>query len=224
MFLANIFNTNNGSSDSFPVEFETYFKGNRNIKNNSVIFNKGIENWSDQIYSLRALIEGSGYDINVDSIIEFFKKSYNNTFSVKKRCISYYEYLEDINKKVYEDYRIEYQTISAVTDFKFIIRGTDITEFKKILNCLFMSMEGSDKYVNNKGEVNRVIYNISEIITDVGGRSKLVDLVIKGVKPFMKDLSKEDIENMPWLGIEDIFDASEETIPVEHIELPYYCW
>lgn len=94
------------------------------------------------------------------------------------------------------------------------MRGTDITEFRKILNCLFMTMEGVDKYIDDKGEVGRLVYNISELEEELGGRSKLIDLVIEGVKPFMKDLSKEDVEAMPWLTLEDQ--------PMELTELPYY--
>ena len=214
MFLANTFNTGtNNKSDSFPIESGLYFRKDGNVKNDSIIFNKGIYNWDSQIYSLRALIESQGYDINIDSLIMFFKKSYNNIISVRKKGISYYDYLED-SKKIYEDFRIEYTYEATEKDFKFVMRGTDITEFKKILNCLFMTMEGVDKYIDNKGEVGRLVYNISELEEELGGRSKLIDLVIEGVKPFMKDLSKEDVEAMPWLTLEDQ--------PMELTELPYY--
>ena len=224
MFLANTFNTDNGVSDSFPIESGLYFRNDKKIKNDHVIFNKSIDSWSDQVYSLRAVIEGSGYDLNIDSIVEFFKKGYDNTFSVTKRSISYYEYLEDTREKRYEDYKTEYRAISSVTAFQFIIRGSDTTELKKLLNCLFMTMEGSDKYVNTKGEVDTMVYNISELVTEVGGRSKLIDLIIEGVKPFMRDLSEEDLKIMPWLGIEDIFTATEAQLPTEYAELQYYCW
>lgn len=224
MFLANVFNTVDNKSDLFPVEMENIFRKNKNIKNNSAIFSRGVDIYNDQIYSLRAIIEGEGYDLNIGSIVEFFKKGYNNTFSVTKRSISYYEYLEDTREKRYEDYRSEYSVVSSLTGFQFIIRGSDTTELKKLLNCLFMSMEGSDKYVNTKGEVDTMVYNISELVTEVGGRNKLVDLVVEGVKPFMRDLSEEDMKSMPWLGVEDIFNATEEQLPTEHVELPYYCW
>ena len=214
MFLANTFNTGtNNKSDSFPIESGLYFRKDGNVKNDSIIFNKGIYNWDSQMYSLRALIEGQGYDINIDSLIMFFKKSYNNIISVRKKGISYYDYLED-SKKIYEDFRIEYTYEATEKDFKFVMRGTDITEFRKILNCLFMTMEGVDKYIDDKGEVGRLVYNISELEEELGGRSKLIDLVIEGVKPFMKDLSKEDVEAMPWLTLEDQ--------PMELTELPYY--
>ena len=214
MFLANTFNTGtNNKSDSFPIESGLYFRKDGNVKNDSIIFNKGIYNWDSQMYSLRALIESQGYDINIDSLIMFFKKSYNNIISVRKKGISYYDYLED-SKKIYEDFRIEYTYEATEKDFKFVIRGTDITEFRKILNCLFMTMEGVDKYIDDKGEVGRLVYNISELEEELGGRSKLIDLVIEGVKPFMKDLSKEDVEAMPWLTLEDQ--------PMELTELPYY--
>ena len=214
MFLANTFNTGtNNKSDSFPIESGLYFRKDGNVKNDSIIFNKGIYNWDSQMYSLRALIESQGYDINIDSLIMFFKKSYSNIISVRKKGISYYDYLED-SKKIYEDFRIEYTYEATEKDFKFVMRGTDITEFRKILNCLFMTMEGVDKYIDDKGEVGRLIYNISELEEELGGRSKLIDLVIEGVKPFMKDLSKEDVEAMPWLTLEDQ--------PMELTELPYY--
>ena len=214
MFLANTFNTGtNNKSDSFPIESGLYFRKDGNVKNDSIIFNKGIYNWDGQMYSLRALIESQGYDIDIDSLIMFFKKSYSNIISVRKKGISYYDYLED-SKKIYEDFRIEYAYEATEKDFKFVMRGTDITEFRKILNCLFMTMEGVDKYIDDKGEVGRLVYNISELEEEVGGRSKLIDLVIEGVKPFMKDLSKEDVEAMPWLTLEDQ--------PMERIELPYY--
>lgn len=214
MFLANTFNTGtNNKSDSFPIESGLYFRKDGNVKNDSIIFNKGIYNWDSQMYSLRALIESQGYDINIDSLIMFFKKSYNNIISVRKKGISYYDYLED-SKKIYEDFRIEYTYEATEKDFKFVMRGTDITEFRKILNCLFMTMEGVDKYIDDKGEVGRLVYNISELEEECGGRSKLVELVIEGVKPFMKDLSKEDVEAMPWLTLEDQ--------PMELTELPYY--
>lgn len=214
MFLANTFNTGtNNKSDSFPIESGLYFRKDRNVKNDLIIFNKGIYNWDSQMYSLRALIESQGYDINIDSLIMFFKKSYNNIISVRKKGISYYDYLED-SKKIYEDFRIEYTYEATEQDFKFVMRGTDITEFRKILNCLFMTMEGVDKYIDDKGEVGRLVYNISELEEELGGRSKLIDLVIEGVKPFMKDLSKEDVEAMPWLTLEDQ--------PMELTELPYY--
>lgn len=214
MFLANTFNTGtNNKSDSFPIESGLYFRKDGNVKNDSIIFNKGIYNWDSQMYSLRALIESQGYDINIDSLIMFFKKSYNNIISVRKKGISYYDYLED-SKKIYEDFRIEYTYEATEKDFKFVMRGTDITEFRKILNCLFMTMEGVDKYIDDKGEVGRLVYNISELEEELGGRSKLIDLVIEGVKPFMKDLSKEDVEAMPWLTLEDQ--------PMELTELPYY--
>lgn len=214
MFLANTFNTGtNNKSDSFPIESGLYFRKDGNVKNDSIIFNKGIYNWDSQMYSLRALIESQGYDINIDSLIMFFKKSYSNIISVRKKGISYYDYLED-SKKIYEDFRIEYTYEATENDFKFVMRGTDITEFRKILNCLFMTMEGVDKYIDDKGEVGRLVYNISELEEELGGRSKLIDLVIEGVKPFMKDLSKEDVEAMPWLTLEDQ--------PMELTELPYY--
>ena len=214
MFLANTFNTGtNNKSDSFPIESGLYFRKDGNVKNDSIIFNKGIYNWDSQMYSLRALIESQGYDINIDSLTMFFKKSYNNIISVRKKGISYYDYLED-TKKIYEDFRIEYTYEATEKDFKFVMRGTDITEFRKILNCLFMTMEGVDKYIDDKGEVGRLVYNISELEEELGGRSKLIDLVIEGVKPFMKDLSKEDVEAMPWLTLEDQ--------PMELTELPYY--
>ena len=214
MFLANTFNTGtNNKSDSFPIESGLYFRKDGNVKNDSIIFNKGIYNWDSQMYSLRALIESQGYDINIDSLIMFFKKSYSNIISVRKKGISYYDYLED-SKKIYEDFRIEYTYEATEKDFKFVMRGTDITEFRKILNCLFMTMEGVDKYIDDKGEVGRLVYNISELEEELGGRSKLIDLVIEGVKPFMKDLSKEDVEAMPWLTLEDQ--------PMELTELPYY--
>lgn len=214
MFLANVFNTVNGKSDSFPVESGLYFRGDKNIVSDSILFKKGIDNWDDQIYALRALIESQGYDINAGTLIEFFKKAYNNTISVQKRGISYYEYLEDTKEKIVEDFRIEYTFATIEQDFKFIMRGTDTTEFRKILNCLFMAMEGVSKYINDKGEVDKIVYEISEMIKECGGRSKLVELVIEGVKPFMKDLSKEDVEAMPWLTLEDQ--------PMELTELPYY--
>lgn len=214
MFLANVFNTVNGKSDSFPVESGLYFRGDKNIVSDSILFKKGIDNWDDQIYALRALIESQGYDINAGTLIEFFKKAYNNTISVQKRGISYYEYLEDTKEKIVEDFRIEYTFTTIEQDFKFIMRGTDMTEFRKILNCLFMAMEGVSKYINDKGEVDKIVYEISEMIKECGGRSKLVELVIEGVKPFMKDLSKEDVEAMPWLTLEDQ--------PMELTELPYY--
>ena len=214
MFLANTFNTGtNNKSDSFPIESGLYFRKDGNVKNDSIIFNKGIYNWDSQMYSLRALIESQGYDINIDSLIMFFKKSYNNIISVRKKGISYYDYLED-SKKIYEDFRIEYTYEATEKDFKFVMRGTDITEFRKILNCLFMTMEGVDKYIDDKGEVGRLVYNISELEEELGGRSKLIDLVIEGVKPFMKDLSKKDVEAMPWLTLEDQ--------QMELTELPYY--
>lgn len=214
MFLANTFNTGtNNKSDSFPIESGLYFRKDGNVKNDSIIFNKGIYNWDSQMYSLRALIESQGYDIDIDSLIMFFKKSYNNIISVRKKGISYYDYLED-SKKIYEDFRIEYTYEATEKDFKFVMRGTDITEFRKILNCLFMTMEGVDKYIDDKGEVGRLVYNISELEEELGGRSKLIDLIIEGVKPFMKDLSKEDVEAMPWLTLEDQ--------PMELTELPYY--
>ena len=214
MFLANVFNTVNGKSDSFPVESGLYFRGDKNIVSDSILFKKGIDNWDDQIYALRALIESQGYDINAGTLIEFFKKAYNNTISVQKRGISYYEYLEDTKEKILEDFRIEYTFTTIEQDFEFIMRGTDTTEFRKILNCLFMAMEGVSKYINDKGEVDKIVYEISEMIKECGGRSKLVELVIEGVKPFMKDLSKEDVEAMPWLTLEDQ--------PMELTELPYY--
>lgn len=224
MFLANVFNTVDNKSDSFPIEMENVFRKNKNIKNNSVIFSRGVDIYNDQIYSLRAIIEGAGYDLNIDSIVEFFKKAYSNRFLIKKRSISYYEYLEDTREKRYEDYKTEYSVVSSVAGFQFIIRGNDVREFKKLLNCLFMSMEGSDAFINTKGEVDKVIYNISEIIAEVGGRSKLIDLIIEGVKPFMRDLSEEDLKIMPWLDMEDIFTATEDQLPTEYVELPYYCW
>lgn len=215
MFLANTFNTGtNCKSDSFPIQYGLYFRKDKNVKNDSIIFNKGIHNWDDQMYSLRALIEGQGYDINIESLVMFFKKAYSNTIFVRKEGISYYDYLED-NKRVCEDFRISYSYTTLENDFKFVMRGTDINEFRKILNCLFMTMEGVDKYIDDKGEVGRLVYNISELEEELGGRSKLIDLVIEGVKPFMKDLSKEDVEAMPWLTLEDQ--------PMERIELPYYC-
>ena len=214
MFLANVFNTTNGKSDSFSVESGLYFRGDKNIVSDPIIFKKGIDNWDDQIYALRALIESQGYDINAGTLIEFFKKAYNNTISVQKRGISYYEYLEDTKEKFFEDFRIEYTFTTREQDFKFMMRGRDTTEFRKLLNCLFMAMEGVSKYINDKGEVDKIVYEISEMIEECGGRSKLVDLVIEGVKPFMKDLSKEDVEAMPWLTLEDQ--------PMERIELPYY--
>ena len=214
MFLANVFNTTNGKSDSFSVESGLYFRGDKNIVSDSIIFKKGIDNWDDQIYALRALIESQGYDINAGTLIEFFKKAYNNTISVQKIGISYYEYLEDTKEKFFEDFRIEYTFTTREQDFKFMMRGRDTTEFRKLLNCLFMAMEGVSKYINDKGEVDKIVYEISEMIEECGGRSKLVDLVIEGVKPFMKDLSKEDVEAMPWLTLEDQ--------PMERIELPYY--
>jgi hypothetical protein len=213
MFLANVFNTSNGKSDSFPVESGLYFRGDKNIVSDSIIFKKGIDNWDDQIYSLRALIESQGYDTSIETLIMFFKKAYNNTISVRKKGISYYDYLED-NKKICEDFRIEYSYSTLENDFKFIMRGTDTTEFRKILNCLFMAMEGVSKYINDKGEVDKIVYEVSEMIKECGGRSKLVELVIEGVKPFMKDLSKEDVEAMPWITLEDQ--------PMELTELPYY--
>ena len=214
MFLANVFNTTNGKSDSFSVESGLYFRGDKNIVSDSIIFKKGIDNWDDQIYALRALIESQGYDINAGTLIEFFKKAYNNTISVQKRGISYYEYLEDTKEKFFEDFRIEYTFTTREQDFKFMMRGRDTTEFRKLLNCLFMAMEGVSKYINDKGEVDKIVYEISEMIEECGVRSKLVDLVIEGVKPFMKDLSKKDVEAMPWLTLEDQ--------PMERIELPYY--
>lgn len=214
MFLANVFNTVNGKSDSFPVESGLYFRGDKNIVSDSILFKKGIDNWDDQIYALRALIESQGYDINVETLITFFKKAYSNTISVQKKGISYYDYLEDTKEKLFEDFRIEYTYTTLEKDFKFIMRGTDINEFRKILNCLFMVMEGASKYINDKGEVDKIIYEVSEIIEECGGRSKLVDLVVEGVKPFMKDLSEEDVKEMPWLALEDQ--------PMERIELPYY--
>ena len=214
MFLANVFNTSNGKSDLFPVESGLYFRGDKNIVSDSIIFKKGIDNWDEQIYALRALIESQGYDINAGTLITFFKKAYNNTISVQKRGISYYEYLEDTKEKLFEDFRIEYTFTTIEQDFKFIMRGTDTTEFRKILNCLFMAMEGVSKYINDKGEVDKIVYEVSEIIEESGGRSKLVELVVEGVKPFMKDISEEDIKAMPWLTLEDQ--------PMERIELPYY--
>jgi hypothetical protein len=214
MFLANTFNTGtNCKSDSFPIQYGLYFRKDKNVKNDSIIFHKGIYSWDDQMYSLRALIESQGYDTSIETLIMFFKKAYNNIISVRKEGISYYDYLED-NKKIYEDFRIEYSYTTLEDDFKFVMRGTDITEFRKILNCLFMTMEGVDKYIDDKGEVGRLVYNISELEEELGGRSKLIDLVIEGVKPFIKDLSKEDVEAMPWLTLEDQ--------PMELTELPYY--
>lgn len=153
-------------------------------------------------------------DINVNTLITFFKKAYNNIISVRKKGIEYYEYLEDTKEKIFEDFRIEYTYTTLEKDFKFIMRGSDVTEFRKILNCLLMTMEGADKYVNDEGKVDKLVYNVSEMIEEIGGRSKLIDLVVEGVKPFMKDLSKEDVEAMPWLTLEDQ--------PMERTELPYY--
>ena len=224
MFLANIFNSDNGSSDTFVVDTGLYFRGDKNVKNDSVIFSKGIENWDDQIYNLRACIQGPNYDKSVDSLVDFFKKAYQNTFSVKKRSISYYEYLDDTREKRYEDYRSEYHATSSEKDFEFVIRGTDVREFKKVLNCVFMTMEEVYKDIDEEGNTIRYCSDLSIIIEKLGGRSKLVELVAERVKPFMKDLTEEDMETMPWLGVEDIFKATEAQLPVEHVELPYYCW
>ena len=224
MFLANIFNSDNGSSDTFVVDMSLYFRGDKNVKNDSVIFSKGIENWDDQIYNLRACIQGPNYDKSIDTLVEFFKRAYQNTFSVKKRCISYYEYLDDTREKRYEDYRSEYHATPSETNFEFVIRGTDVTEFKKVLNCVFMTMEEVYKDIDEKGNIIRYYSDLSTIIEKLGGRSKLVDLVAERVKPFMKDLSEEDLKAMPWLGVEDIFKATEDQLEVEYSELPYYCW
>jgi len=224
MFLANIFNSDNGSSDLFPIESELYFRGDKNIKNDSVIFNKGITNFDDQIYALRACIQGAGYDNSIYGLVNFFRKAYSNTFSVKKKSISYYEYLEDTREKRYEDYRSEYSASPSEKDFQFIIRGSDTTELKKILNCLFMTMEEVDKYIDDSGNTKKYYSDIVSIIETLGGRSKLVDLVVEGIRPYMKDLTEEDLKIMPWLGIEDIFKATEDQLSVEYVELPYYCW
>ena len=224
MFLANIFNSDNGSSDTFVVDMGLYFRGDKNVKNASVIFNKGITNIDDQIYNLRACIQGPNYDNSIDSLVGFFKKAYQNTFSVKKRCISYYEYLDDTREKRYEDYRSEYHATSSEKDFEFVIRGTDVTELKKVLNCVFMTMEEVYKDIDADGNIIRYCSDLSIIIEKLGGRSKLVELVAERVKPFMKDLAEEDMETMPWLGVEDIFKATEAQLSVEHVELPYYCW
>lgn len=213
MFLANVFNTTNGKSEYFPIESGLYFRKDRNIKNESIIFNKGIYIFDDQMYALRALIESQGYDSDIDILVMFFKKAYTNTIFVTKKGISYYDYLED-NKKVVEDFRIEYTYTALNDNFKFVMRGSDVTELRKILNCLFMTMEGADKYINDEGQVDKLVYNISEMIEEVGGRSKLIDLVVEGVKPFMKDISEEDVKDMPWLVLEDQ--------PMEYTELPYY--
>lgn len=224
MFLANIFNSDNGSSDTFVVDMGLYFRGDKNVKNASVIFNKGITNIDDQIYNLRACIQGPNYDNSIDGLVGFFKKAYQNTFSVKKRCISYYEYLDDTREKRYENYRSEYHATSSEKDFEFVIRGTDVTELKKVLNCVFMTMEEVYKDIDADGNIIRYCSDLSIIIEKLGGRSKLVELVAERVKPFMKDLTEEDMETMPWLGVEDIFKATEAQLSVEHVELPYYCW
>ena len=131
MFLANVFNTTNGKSEYFPIESGLYFRKDKNVKNDSIVFNKGVYNWDDQMYSLRALIEGQGYDINIESLVMFFKKAYSNTIFVTKKGISYYDYLED-NRRISEDFRIEYSYTALENDFKFIMRGTDTNEFRKI--------------------------------------------------------------------------------------------
>ncbi len=70
--------------DSFPVRKWKMFSEKTKILKTILLFLvRGLDIYNDQIYGLRAIIEGAGYDINI-SYCRIFKKGCNNIFSVAK--------------------------------------------------------------------------------------------------------------------------------------------